>query len=181
MDTIEDFDQTYPSPTSSTMVHTNDHDVIRFEDGQFANFDALVASGDMTQSGANVVIKYGATDQVTMLNVKVLRPATPDRSVVGPYPQCIGAGPDLMRQLSQLRSCYDVVLFCREDGSVQHEMPPSAFWTIPARQRFSPLSVGSSVGRIWSPLDTRRPLRQFAIGPPYSRQARLTARNRVGC
>ena len=27
-----------------------------------------------------------------------------------------------------------------------------------ARQRFSPLSVGSSVGRIWSPLDTRRPL-----------------------
>ena len=42
-----------------------------------------------------------------------------------------------------------------------------------ARQRFSPLSVGSSVGRIWSPLDTRRPLRQFAIGPPHSRQARL--------
>src|SRR4249920_2471233 len=32
------------------------------------------------------------------------------------------------------------------------------------RQRFSPLSVGSSVGKIWSPLDTRRPLRQFAIG-----------------
>jgi hypothetical protein len=42
-----------------------------------------------------------------------------------------------------------------------------------ARQRFSPLSVRSSVGRIWSPLDTRRPLRQFAIGPPHSRQATL--------
>ena len=71
MDTIEDFDQSDPSPTSSTMLHTNDHDVIRFEDGLFANFDALVASGDMTQSGANVVIKYGATDQVTMLNVSL--------------------------------------------------------------------------------------------------------------
>jgi trimeric autotransporter adhesin len=71
MDTVEDFDQSYPSPTSSTMVHTNDHDVIRFEDGLFANFDALVASGDMTQSGVNVVIKYGATDQVTMLNVNL--------------------------------------------------------------------------------------------------------------
>jgi hypothetical protein len=71
MDTIEDFDQSYASPTSTTLVHSNDHDVIRFEGGLFANFDALVASGDMTQSGANVVIKYGATDQVTMLNVSL--------------------------------------------------------------------------------------------------------------
>ena len=29
--------------------------------------------------------------------------------------------------------------------------------------------------------DTRRPLRQFAIGPLHSRQVRLTARNCVGC
>jgi hypothetical protein len=71
MDTVEDFDQTYPSPTSSTTVHTNDHDVIRFEGGLFANFDALVASGDMTQSVTDVVIKYGANDQVTMLNVSL--------------------------------------------------------------------------------------------------------------
>ena len=70
MDTVSDFDQTYPS-SSSTMVHSNDHDVIRFEGGVFANFDALVASGDMTQSGADVVIKYGAADQVTMLNVNL--------------------------------------------------------------------------------------------------------------
>jgi trimeric autotransporter adhesin len=47
MDTIEDFDQTVSD--SGDLVHTNDHDVIRFEGGLFANFDALVASGDMTQ------------------------------------------------------------------------------------------------------------------------------------
>jgi Ca2+-binding RTX toxin-like protein len=71
MDTVYDFDQTYLLPTSQTMVHTNDHDVIRFEGGLFASFDALVASGDMTQSGANVVIKYGAADQITMYNVSL--------------------------------------------------------------------------------------------------------------
>jgi Ca2+-binding RTX toxin-like protein len=73
MDTVEDFDQTNSDSTSLTyaMVHSNGHDVIRFEGGLFANFDALVASGDMTQSGANVVIKYGAADQVTMLNVSL--------------------------------------------------------------------------------------------------------------
>jgi Ca2+-binding RTX toxin-like protein len=71
VDTVEDFDQSYPSPTSSALAHSNDHDVIRFENGLFANFDALVASGDMTQSGADVVIKYGATDQVTLLNVNL--------------------------------------------------------------------------------------------------------------
>ena len=72
MDTVEDFDQSNPSTTSThCTVHSNDHDVIRFEGGLFASFDALVASGDMTQSGANVVIKYGATDQVTMLNVSL--------------------------------------------------------------------------------------------------------------
>ena len=53
------------------MVRSDDHDVIRFEDGLFANFDALVASGDMTQSGADVVIKYGASDQVTLKNVSL--------------------------------------------------------------------------------------------------------------
>jgi hypothetical protein len=53
------------------LAHTNDHDVIRFEGGLLVNFDALVASGDMTQSGADVVIKYGAADQITMRNVSL--------------------------------------------------------------------------------------------------------------
>jgi hypothetical protein len=38
---------------------------------QNGNADSFAASADMTQSGADVVIKYGATDQVTLLNVSL--------------------------------------------------------------------------------------------------------------
>jgi Ca2+-binding RTX toxin-like protein len=41
-------------------------DVIRLEGGTFASFDALVGSGAMTQSGADVVIQLGGGDEVIL-------------------------------------------------------------------------------------------------------------------
>ena len=57
LDTVTDFGQ------------AGDHDVIRFEGGPFASFDALAASGAMTQSGADVIIALNAADQITLSNV----------------------------------------------------------------------------------------------------------------
>jgi serralysin len=74
-DTVYDFDQTwqfsYENPSIDAMVHTNDHDVIRIEGGLFTDFNALVASGAMTQVGGNVVIKLTDVDQVTLRNINV--------------------------------------------------------------------------------------------------------------
>ena len=90
IDTLYDFDQTSSWSAPDHMVHTSDHDVIRFEGGLFANFDALVASGDMTQSGAHVVIKYGATDQVTMRNVSLSQLSANDFVFVNSTPTLSG-------------------------------------------------------------------------------------------
>jgi Ca2+-binding RTX toxin-like protein len=71
LDTVADFNQTVPSLEATAQVYQNDGDVIRFEGGLFADYDALVASGDMTQSGNDVVIKYTASDQVTLKGISL--------------------------------------------------------------------------------------------------------------
>jgi Ca2+-binding RTX toxin-like protein len=70
LDTLYDFDQTQDA-TGTMVMAPEDHDVIRFEGGLFANFDALVASGAMAQVGANVVITLDATDQITLRNMSI--------------------------------------------------------------------------------------------------------------
>ena len=70
LDTLYDFGQTQDA-TGTMVMAPEDHDVIRFEGGLFANFDALVASGAMAQVGANVVITLDATDQITLRNMSI--------------------------------------------------------------------------------------------------------------